>query len=113
MVPNPNLKHGGWYDLAVQFPSGKGLEPTHDMYIGRFTDNKYHLLGYVKLNPNGANPDRHAERKLKSIQSGGDRGIVQLPEGKTSLTQLIGGDNFSFNFHGSDYHFSIKYVRRN
>ena len=41
-----NLKGSGWHAVNVQEPPGDGSKPNVEMFIGRFKDDQYHLLGF-------------------------------------------------------------------
>ena len=62
-------------------------EGHYDVFIGRI-DGVYHLLGY--------RPKEVAYMFSENECASLDLGIVELPKGKTSISDLVKGDEISF-----------------
>jgi|SRR3989344_7523895 len=104
---HPQIK-SGWHEISVQWPPRKkDNKPDHDMFIGRFqNDQQYHLLGY--------RPQEIRYMFSANSESNQDLGIVILPKGKKSLTELAEGETFQVKPQGnSQKSYRVKYIKHN
>jgi hypothetical protein len=95
------LKRGGYHAITVKNPSGSGSE--RDMFICRFEDEQYHLLGY--------RPTEAAMYFSEAEETRLDLGIIVLPEGKGKLKDLVKGELLTINQGGKDP-YQVEYVER-
>ncbi|VVB82889.1 Uncharacterised protein [uncultured archaeon] len=83
-MPHPSLT-GGYHAIKVKSPIES--EEVTEMFIGRFNeDRQYHLLGY--------RPVKLAYMFSEASEINQDLGIVQLPQNKTSLSELVEDEIF-------------------
>jgi hypothetical protein len=99
---HPELKNNGWHVVKVLFPPDSSEETR--MSIGRFKDGNYHVLGYT--------PDAVRIYFSEREESLGDLGVVTLPKGKTSISDLVKGDLIQFAPEGkNDNPLTATYLR--
>ena len=93
----------GYHEIAVHYPADSP-EPNTDMFIGRFQrDRKYHLLGHRPLG--------RSDLFSAESESNQDLGVVELPNGKTRLSDLQRGETFTI--HSVERKpYTVKYDRR-
>lgn len=80
-------KVNNYHVLDVVLKRGKS-EGHYDAFIGRI-DGVYHLLGY--------RPREVAYLFSENECASLDLGIVELPKGKTSISDLVKGDKIDFH----------------
>jgi len=92
------LKNGGYSAITVKNPSGS----ERDLFICKFEDGDYHLLGH---RPSGPAAMYFSERD--EIRQ--NLGKVILPEGKKKLTDLVKGEKFTINPERTDS-YQVEYI---
>ena len=95
MVNQQVEKRGGYH--AIRVKSSSKSKDTTDMFIGRFDDGKYHLLGYGSTNL--------SYLFSEASETNQDLGVIELPRGKDKLSDLVKGEVFSIKPSEGDNYF--------
>ncbi|MBI2045596.1 hypothetical protein HYT23_06060 [Candidatus Pacearchaeota archaeon] len=85
-------KRHGYHAIRIKYSPTS--ENTMDMFVCRFDDGKYHLLGY---RPTNLSYILSEESEISQ-----DLGIVYLPKGKDKLSQLAKGETFFIEPEGRE-----------
>ena len=93
------LKRGGYHAITVKATSDSVI----DMFICRFEDGNYHLLGH--------RPARRSDLFSESGETGQDLGIVVLPAKKKKLTDLVKGEIIMIHPKERDS-YQVEYIER-
>ena len=93
------LKRGGYHAITVKTSS----DSERDMFICRFEDGNYHLLGH--------RPARRSDLFQESEETRQDLGIVALPNEKKNLSDLVRGETIMIHPKERDP-YQVEYLER-